>query len=479
MPVQYRYLNAVRQQVATALRPPGMGEMAQKQSLYTERVLTYLAVNDGDLPALAAAQIEACRELLPALKAALPDQPALVVQLDDALQATAEPARASAALQAILQPLLRQHDAQSQALVRRIGDLELTLQQGFAQALERESAPVTTAAHVDEGLSSQQKQHLTDVLRARFPDDAGVTIQRIKAIPGGFSKQTIFVDLADTRRLPSSVVLRVDKADSPVETTVADEFEIIEAMHRAGVQVPQPLLLETDKSVLGGAFIVVGRIDGTAAGDAFDVFDKRRVFGETLASELAKMHAVPIGAVSDRVPGAKIGARERMLGDIDTFEKKWRASGIPSITLELAYGWLRANIDHAESGRRCIVHRDIGCHNLLVKDARLVAILDWETALIGDPAQDIGYVLHTVTQVMPWEDFLIEYERAGGKRPSNPSIDFYRVWRHVWLMTMQCQARSAIEAGYTQDMGLIYNVLNLFQRLTLSLQTLLHEIDRA
>ena len=43
-------------------------------------------------------------------------------------------------------------------------------------------------------------------------------------------------------------------------------------------------------------------------------------------------------------------------------------------------------------------------------------------------------------------------------------------------MTMQIQARAAIEAGYSNDIGLIYNVLNLFQRLTVSLQALLCEI---
>ena len=188
------------------------------------------------------------------------------------------------------------------------------------------------------------------------------------------------------------------------------------------------------------------------------------------------MHSVPESAISKRVPGANVSVQERMLADIDVFEHKWHSSRQPSLTLGLAYAWLRANISAASNGRRSIIHRDAGCHNLLVKDGQLAAILDWETALIGDPAQDIGYSYHTVIQMMPWEEFLDEYVAAGGSRPTPAQIDFYRVWRHVWLMTMQTQAKSAIDAGYTDDMGLLYNVLNLFQRITVSLQRLLCEI---
>jgi len=190
------------------------------------------------------------------------------------------------------------------------------------------------------------------------------------------------------------------------------------------------------------------------------------------------MHQVPTHSVSESIPGQGIDAERRMLSDIDQFETAWRSTGIASLALEMAYGWLRKNISLASSGRRAIIHRDVGCHNLLAKDGHLTAILDWETALIGDPAQDIAYVWHTARQTMPWEDFLAEYVAAGGHRPDPGQVEFYRVWRHVWLMSMQLQAKAAIEAGYTQDIGLIYNVLNLFQRLTVSLQELLCEITQ-
>jgi aminoglycoside phosphotransferase (APT) family kinase protein len=472
-----RYLVALKRQVATALRPRDMGEVAGKNSLYVERVLNYLAVESRDLPDLTKTAVDACRSMLPDLATALHHDAPLVQDLRTHLADGSNAAQARVALQKAIAHL--QEKPASADLVQRIGRIELELQNGFADAVTRESAPVVVPADANEGLSEQQKANLTTLLRKKYPQDKTLAIGRIKAIPGGFSKQTIFLELLNTKSLPTDVVLRIDKPDSPVETTVVNEFEIIQAMYAAGVPVPEPLLLESEKSVLGSAFVLVGRIDGAVAGDAFEVTDPCRSFGVTLAQGLAKMHTVSIAAVSKNVPGSKISVDQRMLGDIDHYEQKWRDSRQPSLTLEIAYGWLRANIASASSGHRAIVHRDVGCHNLLVKSGRLTAILDWETALIGDPAQDIGYTFHIVTQAMPWEEFLDEYERAGGNRPAPNQIVFYRVWRFVWLMTMQNQAKAAIEAGYTDDIGLIYNVLNLYQRLTVSLQSLLCEAGAA
>ena len=470
-----RYLLAIRNQVATTLRPDALGEVAQKNSLYIERVLNYLAVVNRDLPQLTQSSRVAYRALLPELSVVLDDEPALTDALKTHLADDGDPALAAATIQSAAALLQKNPRPAATALVQAIGKIEMDLQQRFVDALAKESRPVVMQADANEGLSDAQKQSLTTMLRKRYPSDSALDIGKIKAIPGGFSKQTIFLELLNTKSLPGNVVLRIDKPNSPVETTVVNEYEIIEAMHAAGVPIPQPLLLEADTSILGSAFVLVGRVDGVVAGDAFEVTDPCRSFGTTLAQGLAKMHNVPLDKVSGNVPGMKIHVQQRMLGDIDYYESKWRATQIPSLTLEIAYGWLRANIASSSGGRRAIVHRDVGCHNLLVKDGKLAAILDWETALVGDPAQDIGYVVHTIEQIMPWEDFLAAYEAAGGKRPTQAHINFYRVWRHVWLMTMQTQARAAIEAGYTDDIGLIYNVLNLFQRLSVSLQTLLCE----
>jgi aminoglycoside phosphotransferase (APT) family kinase protein len=115
-------------------------------------------------------------------------------------------------------------------------------------------------------------------------------------------------------------------------------------------------------------------------------------------------------------------------------------------------------------GRRSIVHRDVGCHNMLGKDGRLAALLDWETAVVGNPAQDLGYAYHTIVQMMPWEEFLAEYEKAGGIIPRPAEIDYYRLWRAVWIMGFQLLARSYFLSGLTTEMILAYASQYWYQR---------------
>jgi aminoglycoside phosphotransferase (APT) family kinase protein len=68
-----------------------------------------------------------------------------------------------------------------------------------------------------------------------------------------------------------------------------------------------------------------------------------------------------------------------------------------------------------DEGAPCVVHGDIGAHNLLVHDDRLTAILDWEFSRVGDPAEDLGVARPNVIACMDWDEFLRIYRDAGGR----------------------------------------------------------------
>jgi hypothetical protein len=58
--------------------------------------------------------------------------------------------------------------------------------------------------------------------------------------------------------------------------------------------------------------------------------------------------------------------------------------------------------------------------------------------------------------MLPWEEFLAAYEQAGGAVPRPAEIDFYRLWRAVWLTTLNSMARAFTESGQSVDPGLAY-----------------------
>src|SRR5690606_32317054 len=79
------------------------------------------------------------------------------------------------------------------------------------------------------------------------------------------------------------------------------------------------------------------------------------------------------------------------------------------------------------------------------------ALLDWEFADIGHPAEDLGYLRGSVEEVMPWETWLQAYEAAGGPRVAPEQIDFYAVWGMARLAALVAYARWLINTGATDD----------------------------
>ena len=45
-----------------------------------------------------------------------------------------------------------------------------------------------------------------------------------------------------------------------------------------------------------------------------------------------------------------------------------------------------------------VVHGDYRLGNMIVRDGRIAAVLDWEMGAIGDPRADVGYLLATYTR---------------------------------------------------------------------------------
>ena len=84
-----------------------------------------------------------------------------------------------------------------------------------------------------------------------------------------------------------------------------------------------------------------------------------------------------------------------------------------------------------------IVHGDFRLGNVIVQPGGLAAVLDWELAHLGDPAEDLGWLSvrawrfgspHEVAGIGSIDDLLRAYHLANGR----PEIDAARV--HWWIV---------------------------------------------
>lgn len=464
------YFSVLKAQLQNSLSP--RDDNSRRVPLYCHRLLSTLQAKSAVLPALQRKAIAELDTILDDLNKALASTGGglvLTPQLVCHIRTRPDYEALEPCLQIAVRLLAEKSDDQALDIQRKIAAITSRVVNGLHQAvIDQDMKPVTEGLPA-EALDAAQTKSLQKYLREKFPADAALEIGNLKLILGGGSKRTVVVELRNVKTLPNSVVLRIDMAHGVTGATVVDEFDLIKLVHEAGLPVPTPYLLETGNAVLGQPFIMVSKVEGRNIGDWFEVTEPSRLFSITLAQALAKLHQIP----PERVPklaGSTMSNREIVEHDIGVFEENWRSSGVISIGHEQGFAWLKSHIDLATT-RRAITHRDVGCHNMLGHNGDLSAILDWETASIGNPVFDLMYARVAVMQMMPWEEFLDEYKKAGGTRPSAGEMLFFRLLVTIFGMHFSIIARRLVETGFSDGLMLAY----AGQRIYLQYQRDLHE----
>lgn len=225
----------------------------------------------------------------------------------------------------------------------------------------------------------------------RVPGEAGpVTVEKHVA---GFSNETFFV----TRGAERWVMRRPPRGPLlPTAHDVLREYRYIAALH-GRARVPRPVAVCEDADIIGAPFYLMERVDGTVIRSelpaAYDTPEGRRRVAEELVDALVELHAVDWQAAGLTGRGEAYLSRQ-----VERWAKQWeltrpRTRELPG--LDAATAWLRARIP--EDADVAVVHGDYKLDNVIFAndEPRLLAILDWEMATIGDPLADLGWLLST------------------------------------------------------------------------------------
>jgi aminoglycoside phosphotransferase (APT) family kinase protein len=181
---------------------------------------------------------------------------------------------------------------------------------------------------------------------------------------------------------------------------MAREHRIISAIGRTEVPVPPALGLCEDEDVNGAPFYVMTYVEGDVLVDGasteklFDERERHRI-GLSVIQVLADLHRLD----PDQIGLGDLGRKEAYLA---RQLKRWQTQWEKSKTRELA---AMEEVHEALEARMpeqigvSVVHGDYRLGNMLVgRDARVVALLDWELCTLGDPMADVGYVMNNWAQ---------------------------------------------------------------------------------
>jgi aminoglycoside phosphotransferase (APT) family kinase protein len=287
----------------------------------------------------------------------------------------------------------------------------------------------------------------TGLARALRPWTGPATIEGLTPMPGGASREIWAFDAVRADGARTELVLRRDPPGRPGEPGAIDrEARALRLAAGAGLRVPEVLVI-SDGPGLGTAGMVMRRVRGEAIARRIlrdqEYGDARRALVGQIAEFAAGLHALepPTGFPSpDPVGDLKT--------TLATFDEH-------SPVFDLALQWLEALPPPPREP--ALLHGDLRLGNIIVGPEGLRAVLDWELAHVGNPAEDLGWLCvkawrfgagAPVAGLGSREELLAAYRAAGGAEISQDELRWWEVLGTLrWGVICMTQAQAHLSGA--------------------------------
>ncbi|WP_459205995.1 phosphotransferase family protein [Pseudomonas sp. MLB6B] len=282
-------------------------------------------------------------------------------------------------------------------------------------------------------------------LKAHLPGLSGSP--DVRQFPGGASNLTYLLRYAERdlvlRRPPFG-----HKAKSAHD--MGREFRILNQLNAGFPYCPKAYLHCTDTALIGSEFYVMERVEGIILrADLPPALDlgpaATQALCESFIDRLAELHQVDYAACGLADLGKPEGYVQRQ---IEGWATRYEQALTPDAPRwERVVAWLREHLP-ADHPRPALLHNDYRLDNVILDPAdpaRIIGVLDWEMATLGDPLMDLGNSLaywieaddpapiqqlrrqpSNAPGMLSRRQFVARYAERSGLRLDN--VDFYHVY---------------------------------------------------
>jgi aminoglycoside phosphotransferase (APT) family kinase protein len=279
-------------------------------------------------------------------------------------------------------------------------------------------------------VSEEFADRLASAARRYFGQPA--RIADLKALSGGASAETWQFDVITSEsRLPLVLQRMAGAEQFEASLDRALQAQVQAAAFKNGVPVARVQFVFDDEDNLGIGY-VMSRVEGETLGPRILKLDEfaaaRAAMTRQCGEILASIHRIE----ADGLPRLPIKAPRDSLNSMQAI---YRRCGVVLPVFELALQWLEDHLPMPVS--TTLVHGDFRLGNLIVGAEGIRAVLDWEMAHIGDPAEDFGWICvpswcfgqldNEVGGFGKLRDLIDSYVSAGGRDVDPERVKFWQV----------------------------------------------------
>jgi aminoglycoside phosphotransferase (APT) family kinase protein len=233
----------------------------------------------------------------------------------------------------------------------------------------------------------------------------------------GMSSETIILTARwqqDGKPVEQKLVTRVAPSAEDVQVfptyRLDHQFEVIRKVGElTDVPVPTVRWLESTGDVLGTPFFVMDYVDGVVPPDVMPYtfgnnwfadapVERQRELQDSTVEVLAKLHSIP-NAENKFSFLAEGQDGDTALRKHFNWVRSWYDFAVPDIgpspLLERTFTWLQDNWPaEADAQEPVLLWGDSRVGNVLYRDFRPIAVLDWEMVALGPRALDVAWMIH-------------------------------------------------------------------------------------
>ncbi len=240
-------------------------------------------------------------------------------------------------------------------------------------------------------------------MRAHIPDAETIEIDKLTFPEESGESSVSLIIRASNRGQEHGYICRMEPRDSQVfdEHDLLLQYRLMELVGENGVPVPPLLGFEEDTSLLGSDFYLMGFVDGLIPTDwppyamgswVTELSDgERQTMWKNGLETLARIHKIDVdnSALAD-VPQAPAGASpiQHELDKVNSLVSE-DVSQRMSPVLHDALAFLNDQVPAGGVKRLCWGDSRPG--NIIWRDLKPAAVIDWEMASIADPRLDLSW----------------------------------------------------------------------------------------